>query len=71
MGINRESLCGILKGGAAYMKNDVVYNKAQIMEWCLKRIHEEYDHNDENLKNYNFNSISLKRRASMHHRYWK
>lgn len=22
------------------------------MERCLKRIHEEYDHNDENLKNY-------------------
>jgi len=34
------------------MKNDVVYNKAQIMERCLKRIHEEYNNNDENLKNY-------------------
>lgn len=34
------------------MNNDVVYNKAQIMERCLKRIHEEYDNNDENLKNY-------------------
>lgn len=34
------------------MGNDVVYNKAQIMERCVKRIHEEYDHNDENLKNY-------------------
>lgn len=34
------------------MKTDVVYNKAQIMERCLKRIYEEYGHNDENLKNY-------------------
>ncbi len=31
---------------------DVVYNKAQIIERCVERIHEEYEGNPENLNNY-------------------
>lgn len=31
---------------------DVIYNKAQIIERCIKRIHEEYGGNKENLNNY-------------------
>lgn len=34
------------------MGNDVIYNKIEVIERCLKRIHEEYDDNPENLKNY-------------------
>lgn len=34
------------------MGMDVVYNKLQIMERCIKRIHEEYEGNPENLMNY-------------------
>lgn len=34
------------------MGNDVIYNKIEVIERCLKRIHEEYDNNPENLKNY-------------------
>lgn len=34
------------------MELDVIYNKAQIIERCLKRVHEEYDENPENLNNY-------------------
>jgi hypothetical protein len=30
---------------------DVVYNKVQIIECCLKRIDEEYQGNPENLEN--------------------
>ncbi|WP_078430234.1 type VII toxin-antitoxin system HepT family RNase toxin [Alkalihalobacterium alkalinitrilicum] len=34
------------------MNDDVIINKANIIERCLKRINEEYDNNPENLKNY-------------------
>lgn len=34
------------------MEFDVVYNKAQIIERCLKRVDEEYQGNPENLNNY-------------------
>ncbi|SKA84444.1 Uncharacterized conserved protein YutE, UPF0331/DUF86 family [Caloramator quimbayensis] len=34
------------------MITDIVYNKIQIIERCIKRIHEEYDNNPENLRNY-------------------
>jgi uncharacterized protein YutE (UPF0331/DUF86 family) len=34
------------------MASDVVYNKAQIMERCLRRIAEEYANNPLNLQNY-------------------
>lgn len=34
------------------MGNDVIYNKVDIIERCLKRIHEEYDNNPENIENY-------------------
>lgn len=34
------------------MELDVIYNKAQIIERCLKRVYEEYDENPENLNNY-------------------
>lgn len=32
--------------------SDVIYNKSQIIERCVKRIHEEYKGNKENLNNY-------------------
>jgi uncharacterized protein YutE (UPF0331/DUF86 family) len=31
---------------------DVIYNKSQIIERCIDRIHEVYEGNKENLKNY-------------------
>ena len=34
------------------MGNDVIYNKIEIVERCIRRIHEEYGNNPENLKNY-------------------
>jgi uncharacterized protein YutE (UPF0331/DUF86 family) len=34
------------------MGNDVIYNKIEVIERCIKRIHEEYDNNPENLNNY-------------------
>lgn len=34
------------------MVKDVILNKVQIIERCLARINEEYDNNEENLKNY-------------------
>jgi uncharacterized protein YutE (UPF0331/DUF86 family) len=34
------------------MGNDVIYNKVETIERCIKRINEEYDNNAENLKNY-------------------
>jgi uncharacterized protein YutE (UPF0331/DUF86 family) len=34
------------------MKNDVILNKISIIERCIKRIHEEYKSNPENLENY-------------------
>lgn len=34
------------------MGNDVIYNKIQIIERCISRIHEEYDNNPKNLENY-------------------
>ena len=34
------------------MASDVVYNKAQIIERCLRRIAEEYVNNPANLQNY-------------------
>jgi uncharacterized protein YutE (UPF0331/DUF86 family) len=35
-----------------YMKNDVILNKISMIERCIKRIHEEYDHNPEHLNNF-------------------
>lgn len=35
-----------------FMTSDVILNKIQIIERCLKRIDEEYNNNPENLKNY-------------------
>jgi uncharacterized protein YutE (UPF0331/DUF86 family) len=35
-----------------FMKNDVILNKISIIERCVKRVREEYDHNPENLKNF-------------------
>ena len=34
------------------MVNDVLYNKIEIIERCIKRIYEEYDDNPDNLNNY-------------------
>ncbi|WMJ79352.1 DUF86 domain-containing protein [Clostridium sp. MB40-C1] len=34
------------------MGNDVIYNKIQIIERCIKRIYEEYEDNPKNLENY-------------------
>ena len=34
------------------MVKDIILNKAQIIERCWERINEEYDNNEENLKNY-------------------
>jgi uncharacterized protein YutE (UPF0331/DUF86 family) len=35
-----------------FMKNDVILNKINIIERCIKRIHEEYNNNPEHLKNF-------------------
>ncbi|MCD5407254.1 MAG: DUF86 domain-containing protein [Desulfotomaculum sp.] len=32
--------------------NDVILNKVQVIERCIKRIHEEYDNNRQNLNNF-------------------
>lgn len=42
----------ISKGVDPFMKNDVILNKVSIIERCLKRIHEEYQNNPENLENF-------------------
>lgn len=34
------------------MGNDVIYNKIDIIERCIKRINEEYEDNPKNLDNY-------------------
>lgn len=34
------------------MADDIVLNKVQTIERCIRRIHEEYDNNPENLLNY-------------------
>jgi hypothetical protein len=34
------------------MVKDIVINKTQIIERCMKRVYEEYDNNEENLKNF-------------------
>lgn len=34
------------------MVDDIILNKIEVIERCLKRINEEYDNNPENLKNY-------------------
>jgi len=34
------------------MKNDVILNKISIIERCIRRIHQEYGNNPENLKNF-------------------
>ena len=34
------------------MENDVILNKISVIESCIKRIHEEYDHDLEHLKNF-------------------
>ncbi len=34
------------------MQSDVIINKAAIIERCIKRIHEEYEGNPENLNNF-------------------
>lgn len=33
------------------MKNDVILNKINVIERCVKRVREEYDNNPENLQN--------------------
>lgn len=33
------------------MKNDVILNKINVIERCVKRVKEEYDNNPENLQN--------------------
>src|SRR4051794_20376663 len=35
-----------------FMKNELILNKISIIERCVKRVREEYDHNPENLKNF-------------------
>ena len=40
-----------MKAGQS-MKNDVILNKINIVERCIKRIHEEYGNNPEHLKNF-------------------
>lgn len=32
--------------------DDVIYNKCAIIERCIRRIHEEYDNDAQNLENY-------------------
>jgi len=34
------------------MVKDITLNKVQVIERCMQRIDEEYDNNDENLKNF-------------------
>ncbi|MDI3534942.1 MAG: hypothetical protein PWQ82_1307 [Thermosediminibacterales bacterium] len=34
------------------MQNDVILNKISTIERCIKRVHEEYNNNPDNLKNY-------------------
>lgn len=34
------------------MRNDVILNKVQVVERCIKRINEEYDNNPGNLKDF-------------------
>lgn len=34
------------------VNHDIVINKVQAIERCLKRIKDEYDHNPQNLQNY-------------------
>jgi len=34
------------------MRNDVILNKVQVVERCIKRINEEYDNNPDNLKDF-------------------
>jgi uncharacterized protein YutE (UPF0331/DUF86 family) len=34
------------------MAGDVIFNKSQVIERCIARVHEEYGNNPENLKNY-------------------
>lgn len=33
------------------MKNDVIQNKINVIERCVKRVREEYDNNPESLQN--------------------
>ncbi len=41
-----------LKGMVEYMVKDVLYNKISIIERCVIRIQEVYDHNSDNLMDY-------------------
>jgi len=41
-----------LDRGGVFMGNDVIYNKIEVIERCIKRINEEYDNNPRNLENY-------------------
>ncbi|WP_227762748.1 type VII toxin-antitoxin system HepT family RNase toxin [Zhaonella formicivorans] len=34
------------------MENDIILNKSQIIERCIRRIHEEYGNNPDNLQNF-------------------
>lgn len=34
------------------MGNDVIFNKVEVIERCIRRIHEEYGNNSKNLENY-------------------
>ena len=40
-----------LKGMGKFMSKDILYNKMEIIERCLNRIREVYDHNPENYFN--------------------
>jgi uncharacterized protein YutE (UPF0331/DUF86 family) len=41
-----------LRKGGIFLVRDIILNKVQIIERCLERINEEYDNNEENLRNY-------------------
>jgi len=34
------------------MDRDIIFNKAQVIERCIKRINEEYENNPNNLQNF-------------------
>ncbi len=48
----RQVILDNIKKRVLYMGNDVLYNKIDIIERCIKRINEEYENNPNNLKNY-------------------
>lgn len=53
------------------MVNDVIVNKIQTIDRCLKRINEVYENNPENLKDYTKqDSIILKSSEGKRSLYW-